>query len=142
MRRLVAITGMTVGIAVLWRGETPMLEWSPGEAEQPARCGPVRPGRGSPRRTRCWWPGPIRIPCWPLPASWLHKAAGIRDRSTAFDQEEVMSGVCCTAVPLRGADSAPVAALCVLTDPAHRLERLAEAARQSGCVISVGLRGR
>ncbi|MER5532575.1 hypothetical protein [Streptomyces mirabilis] len=53
-----------------------------------------------------------------------------------------MSGVCCAAVPLRGADGAPVAALCVLTDPAHRLERPAEAARQSGRVISVRLRGR
>jgi DNA-binding IclR family transcriptional regulator len=83
----------------------------------------------------------------PLPASWLQEAAAIRDRGAACDLEEVMtgevmSGVRCTAVPLLGADGAPVAALCVLTDPAHRLERLAEVARQTGRVISVGLRGR
>ena len=46
------------------------------------------------------------------------------------------------ASPRSGADTATVATLSVLTDPAHRLERLAEAARQTGRVISVGLRGR
>jgi DNA-binding IclR family transcriptional regulator len=143
VRRLVEITGMTVGIAVLWRGETLMVEWSPGEAEQPV---PLRTGTTWPWFTAAGkvlvagaHPHPL---LGPLPASWLQEAAAIRDRGAAFDQEEVMSGVCCTAVPLLGADGAPVAALCVLTDPAHRLERLAEAARQAGRVISVGLRGR
>ncbi|MFG2369475.1 IclR family transcriptional regulator C-terminal domain-containing protein [Streptomyces mirabilis] len=143
MRRLAEITGMPVGFAVLWRGEILMVVWSPGEAAQPA-----------PLRTCTTWPwfnaagkvlvaGPDPDPLLgPLPASWLQEAAAIRYRGAAFDQEVAMSGVCCTAVPLLGADGAPVAALCVLTDPAHRLERLAEAARQTGPVISVGLRGR
>lgn len=72
VRRLVEITGMTVGIAVLWRGETLMVEWSPGEAEQPV-----------PLRTGTTWPwftaaGKVLVagahpnPCWgrfPRPGS-------------------------------------------------------------------------
>jgi hypothetical protein len=35
-----------------------------------------------------------------------------------------------------------VAALCVLTDPAHHLERLAHVTQGAGMAISAGLRGR
>ncbi|MGW6012492.1 IclR family transcriptional regulator [Streptomyces sp. NPDC055210] len=143
VRRLVERTGMTVGLAVLWRGETLVVEWNFGEAGCPVWL-----------RTRTAWPwftaagkvlvagaGPDPL-LGPLPASWPREAAGILDRGAAFDREEVMSGVCCAAVPLLGATGTPVAALCVLTDPAHHLERLGEACRQTGRMISVGLRGR
>ncbi|MFG2375391.1 IclR family transcriptional regulator C-terminal domain-containing protein [Streptomyces sp. NPDC048504] len=81
-------------------------------------------------------------PLGPLPASWARDAEAIRERGAAFDPEEVVTGVCCAAVPLLGVRGTPVAALCVLTDPAHHLERLAETARRTGRVISAGLRGR
>ncbi|MBK6016728.1 helix-turn-helix domain-containing protein [Streptomyces sp. MBT53] len=143
MRRLAELTGTTVGIAVLWKGETLMVEWCPDDA--------VRP---DPLQTRMTWPwftaagkvlvamaGPAPLPGL-LPASWARDAAAIRERGTAFDREEVVSGVCCAAVPLFGTGAAPLAALCVLTDPAHHLERLAEAARRTARVIGMGLRGR
>ncbi|MFJ8940392.1 IclR family transcriptional regulator [Streptomyces sp. NPDC102365] len=143
VRRLVEITGMTVGLAVLWRGESLVVEWNSAEAERPVWL-----------RTRTTWPwstaagkvlvagaGPDPL-LGPLPASWPREAAAILDRGVAFDREEVMSGVCCAAVPLLGAAGTPVAALCVLTDPSHHLERLGEACRQTGRVISAGLRGR
>lgn len=143
MRRLARITGTTVGIAVLWKGETLMVEWCPDGAERP-----------DPLQTRMTWPwftaaGKVLVTTaapapllGPLPTSWAREAAGIRERGAAFDREEVVTGVCCAAVPLLGANGAPVAALCVLTDPAHHLERLAETARRTGRVISAGLRGR
>ncbi|WP_055524602.1 IclR family transcriptional regulator [Streptomyces graminilatus] len=143
VRRLVETTGMTVGIAVLWRGETLMVEWSPGEAERPVlpRTGTTWPWFTAAGKALVAGAGPNPL-LGPFPASWPQEAAAIRDRGVAFDREEVVSGVCCAAVPLLGADGAPVAALCVLTDPTHHLERLGEAARQTGQVISVGLRRR
>ncbi|MFD0309095.1 IclR family transcriptional regulator [Streptomyces sp. NPDC127119] len=143
MRRLVEATGMAVGLSVLWRDETLVVEWSAGEAEHPVSL--------QPRTTWPWFttagkvllagagPDPLLRP---LPASWAWEAAAIRERGVAFDREEVMSGVCCAAVPLLGATGTPVSALCVLTDPAHHLERLGETCRQAGQVISAGLRGR
>ncbi|MEV0738732.1 helix-turn-helix domain-containing protein [Streptomyces sp. NPDC050549] len=143
MRRLAKLTGTTAGIAVLWKGETLMVEWCPDDAERPG-----------PLQTRMTWPwftaaGKVLVatavpapPLGPLPASWARDAAAIRERGVAFDREEVVSGVCCAAVPLFGPGATPLAALCVLTDPAHHLERLAEAARRTARVIGAGLRGR
>ncbi|MEV6544011.1 helix-turn-helix domain-containing protein [Streptomyces sp. NPDC051665] len=143
MRRLAQVTGTTVGIAVLWKGETLMVEWCPEDARRP-----------DPLETRMTWPwftaaGKVLVATaapapllGPLPASWARDAEAIRERGAAFDREEVVTGVCCAAVPLLGVRGTPVAALCVLTDPAHHLERLAETARRTGRVISAGLRGR
>jgi IclR family acetate operon transcriptional repressor len=143
IRRLARITGTTVGIAVLWKGETLMVEWCPDDAERP-----------DPLQTRMTWPwftaaGKVLVATaapapllGPLPASWARESAAIRERSAAFDREEVVTGVCCAAVPLLGASGAPVASLCVLTDPAHHLERLAETTRRTGLLISAALRGR
>nr|WSY49039.1 helix-turn-helix domain-containing protein [Streptomyces sp. NBC_00886] len=143
MRRLAEITGTAVGIAVLWKGETLMVEWCPDEAERP-----------DPLQTRMTWPwftaagkvllaaaGPAPL-LGPLPASWGRDAAAIRERGVAFDREEVVTGVCCAAVPLLGGRGTPVASLCVVTDPAHHLERLAETARRTARMINAGLRGR
>jgi len=47
--------------------------------------------------------------------------------------------VCCAAVPLYDRSQVPVAALFVVTDPAHSLERLAETARDIGSAISTAL---
>lgn len=143
MLRLARLTGTTVGLAVLWKGETLMVDWCPDDALRP-----------DPLQTRMTWPwftaaGKVLVALTapapllgPLPASWARDAAAIRERGAAFDREEVVTGVCCAAVPLLGARGIPVAALCVLTDPAHHLERLAETARRTSRVISAGLRGR
>ncbi len=142
MRRLAQLTGTTVGIAVLWKGETLMVEWCPDDQ------------RPEPLGTRMTWPwftaaGKVLVATaapapllGPLPASWSRHADTIREHGAAFDREEVVTGVCCAAVPLHGVRGTPVAALCVLTDPDHHLERLAETARRTGRVISTGLRGR
>lgn len=144
VNRLVEITGATVGIAVLSRGETLMVDCQVGETELPI---PPHPGMTWPwftaaGKTLVAAAGPAAPLLGPLPAAWQREAAAIRDRGAAFDREEVMAGVCCAAVPLIGAGAVPVAALCVVTDPAHHLERLADAARQTSRMIGAVLRGR
>jgi DNA-binding IclR family transcriptional regulator len=143
VRRPVRATGATAGIAVLRKGQTLVLDWTPGEAGLPAAVA-----------DNVSWPwftasGKVLVaearpdlPFGPLPASWRREAAAIRDRGVAYDREELVEGVSCVAVPLHGAGGAPVAALCVLTDPAHHLERLADVTQGAGMAISAGLRGR
>lgn len=143
MRRLAQLTGTTVGIAVLWKGETLMVEWCPEDARRP-----------DPLETRMTWPwftaaGKVlvagaspQLPLGPLPASWQREAAAIRDRGVAFDREELVAGVCCVAAPLHGPGGVPLASLCVVTDPAHSLDRLAGAVQQTARTISAALRGR
>ncbi|MEU1271304.1 helix-turn-helix domain-containing protein [Streptomyces sp. NPDC005799] len=139
-RRLAAATGMAVGLNVLWQGQTLVLDWTPGRASSV----------GSPD-TEATWPwytaaGKVLVagahpglPVGPLPALWRREAESIRDLGAAFDREGVLEGVCCVAVPLYGPDRAPIAALSVLTDPSHHLERLAGPARRAGAAISRAL---
>ncbi|QQM40577.1 helix-turn-helix domain-containing protein [Streptomyces liliifuscus] len=143
-RQLVRATGTTVGVAVLRSGRTMVLDWTPGEAGE--ALGSLREGMTWPWFTAA---GKVLVaqarpglPLGPLPTAWRQQAATIRDRGVAFDREELAEGVCCVAVPLYGAGHVPVAALCVLTDPAHHLERLGEVARGTGHAISAALRGR
>lgn len=141
MRRLVGATGATVGISVLWQGQTLVLDWIPGEAAPAAvlRAGVVWPWftAGGKVLAAAAYP---RLPTGSVPASWPREAAAIRERAVAFDREEVLPGVCCAAVPVHGGDGAVVAALFALTDPAHHLERLAEVTRQTSRAIGAGLR--
>ncbi|MFC8673131.1 IclR family transcriptional regulator [Streptomyces griseorubiginosus] len=139
-RRLAAATGMAVGLSVLWQGQTLVLDWTPGPSSS----------IGAPD-TEATWPwytaaGKVLLagarpglPLGPLPAVWQREAEAIRDLGVAFDRERVLEGVCCAAVPLYGTDRAPIAALSVLTDPSHHLERLADAARRAGAAISGAL---
>jgi DNA-binding IclR family transcriptional regulator len=142
VRHLVRATGVTAGIAVLRRGHTLVLDCTPG----------ANGGASAPLLDNVTWPwstaaGKVlmahtrsQIPQGPLPAAWRRQAAVIRDCGVAFDREELVDGVCCAAVPLYDAGGVPLAALFVVTDPAHRLERLAEAARGVGKAISTALR--
>ncbi|MEC4018788.1 IclR family transcriptional regulator [Streptomyces sp. H27-D2] len=143
VRRLVGATGATVGINVLWEGQTLVLNWASGEANEV--LGPLQNGVAWPWFTAA---GKILVaaarpalPLGPMPGSWLRESAEIRERGVAYDREEVVTGVCCVAVPLYGTSGAPVASLCVLTDPSHNLERLADVAQRTGRAISAGLRG-
>lgn len=140
LRRLAAVTGMTVGLAVLHEGQTLVLNWS--------TTADVPPPLPDDRQTWPWhtaagkvltaWAQP-GLPLGPLPRAWPNEAARIRESGAAYDREEVLEGVCCTAVPVHAANGVPVAALSVLTDPAHRLERLADPARRAAAAITAGL---
>ncbi|MGW1209342.1 IclR family transcriptional regulator [Streptomyces sp. NPDC002499] len=143
-RRLARITGATVGINVLREGRTFVLDWTVGET--PAALGPLL--------DRVDWPwftaaGKVlvaaahpRITVGPVPASWRRECEEIRIRGVAFEREELTVGVCCLAVPLHGPSGVPVAALSVLTDPAHSLERLVGVTEQTARIIDAALRGR
>jgi IclR family acetate operon transcriptional repressor len=144
IRRLAELTGAAVGIAVLWKGRILVLEWAPGKGGEPS--GEVQRGTTWPWRTAAGKvlvasAGPVSLP-GPPPLSWRQEAIEIRDRGVAFDREELMAGVCCVAVPLYGAGEIPMASLCVVTNPAHHLERLAHAAQRTSRVIGAELRRR
>lgn len=143
MRRLVRATGATVGISVLWQGQTLVPDWMPGEGAPRAvlRHGVTWPWFTAAGKVLAAAAYP-QLPGGPMPASWPQEAAAIRERGAAFDREDVSPGVCCAAVPVHGGDGTVVAALCMLTDPAHHLERLAEVAQKTSRAIGAGLRGR
>ncbi|GAA3776753.1 IclR family transcriptional regulator [Streptomyces coacervatus] len=140
LRRLAAVTGMTVGLAVLHEGQTLILNWSaapdvPRPLPEDRQTWPWYTAAG---KVLTAWAHP-GLPLGPLPRAWPHEARRIREREAAYDREEVLEGVCCTAVPVYAADGVPVAALSVLTGPGHRLERLADPARRAASAITAGL---
>ncbi|MFD9396221.1 IclR family transcriptional regulator [Streptomyces sp. NPDC060000] len=141
-RRLAAVTGAAVGVAVLRCDRTLVLDWTPGEAMAfPAL------------RNRSAWPwytaaGKVlaaapeyRFPPSVVPASWPREGRAIRERGVAVDRGVLTPGVCCVAAPLYDVSGAPVAALFAATGPAHRPERLADVVRRTSTAISAGLGG-
>ncbi|MEV5957968.1 helix-turn-helix domain-containing protein [Streptomyces sp. NPDC051987] len=140
LRRLTAVTKATAALAVLHRGQTLILDWTaPADARSllpDDRA--VWPWYTAAGKVLAAWthPGPA---LGPLPRGWPEEAARIRASGAAYDHEEVLEGVCCAAVPVTAADGLPVAALCVLTGPGHRLERLADAARRAASAVTAGL---
>jgi DNA-binding IclR family transcriptional regulator len=73
-------------------------------------------------------------------ASWLRERETIREQGVAFDREEVTDGVCCAAVPVRGGDSTPIAAVAAITTPGTRLPQLAQRLRRASEAITAALR--
>jgi len=140
MRRLAAATGTTVALSVLHQGQTLILDWTtPADQPFPLPDGrQVWPWHTASGKLLAAWADP-RLPLGPLPRTWPDEALRIRERGAAYDREEVLEGVCCAAVPVYAADGTPVAALSVLTDPDHRLERLADTARRAASAITAGL---
>ncbi|MBK3624205.1 helix-turn-helix domain-containing protein [Streptomyces sp. MBT49] len=141
-RRLAAVTGAAVGVAVLRHDRTLVLDWAPGDAVAfPAL------------RDRSAWPwytaaGKVlaaapeyRFPPTVTPASWPREGRAIRERGVAVDRGVLTPGVCCVAAPLYDVSGAPVAALFAATGPARRPERLADVVRRTGTAISAGLGG-
>ncbi|WP_232838280.1 IclR family transcriptional regulator [Streptomyces geranii] len=143
-RRLARITGAVVALGVLREARTLVLDWTACETDD----------RLDPLLDRAVWPwctaagkvlaaaAPSWLPPGPVPVSWWREAAAIRERGVAFDREEVVAGACWLAVPLYGPAGPPVAALGVVTDPAHSLERLVDVVQQTGRTISARLGGR
>ncbi|MFF3272471.1 IclR family transcriptional regulator [Streptomyces chrestomyceticus] len=139
-RRLASVTGTTVGLAVLYQGQTMTLDWTTAldVTPPPVNDRSVWPWYTAAGKVLVALSGP-ELPLGPLPGTWPGEAAAIREHGAAFDREEVLEGVCCTAVPVPARSGPPVAALCVLTDPEHRLDRLAEAARRTAAAIGAAL---
>ncbi|MEY9933774.1 IclR family acetate operon transcriptional repressor [Catenulispora sp. GP43] len=155
MRRLAAATGVTVTVNVLREGADMIVDCVPGRdgLAVPLDSGGMWPwmtasGKalvaGHAERARVGGDFVGRATDAPapdlVPASWRREAAAIRARGVAFDREEVVSGICCAAVPLHGAPGTPMAALCVITDPAHNLDRLAQTLRDAGRAAGAALR--
>lgn len=140
MRRLVAATGATVAVSVLRSEQAVITDWLPGPGGSPV---PLRRGGTWPWHTAMGKVMVAQAPETPLrepvPSSWPQEAARIRAQGVAFDREDVLPEVCCAAVPLYGPPGTPVASLCVITDPVHRLDRLAAAAQHAGRAISAAL---
>ncbi|MBQ0852321.1 helix-turn-helix domain-containing protein [Streptomyces sp. BH-SS-21] len=143
-RRLAAVTGAAVGIAVLRHDQTLVLDWASGET-----------GAYTALRSRSAWPwytaaGKVlaaspeyRFPPSSVPASWPREGRAIRESGVAVDQGILTPGVCSVAASLYDASGTPVAALFAATAPAHRPERLADAVRRTSTAISARLgRGR
>jgi DNA-binding IclR family transcriptional regulator len=140
LRRLAAATGMSVALAVLHQGQTLALDWTTA-ADIPRSLHadrPTWPWYTAAGKVLVAWAHP-GLPLGPLPRAWPDEAGRIRECGTAYDREEVLEGVCCAAVPVYAADGVPVAALSVLTDPDHHLERLADTARRAASAITAGL---
>jgi IclR family acetate operon transcriptional repressor len=140
LQRLAAVTGMTVALAVLHQGQTLVLDWT--------TAADIPPPLPDDRQTWPWYTAAGKVlaasaqpglPLGPLPRTWPDEAGRIREYGAAYDREEVLQGICCAAVPVYAADGVPVAALSVLTDPDHHLERLAETARRAASAITAGL---
>jgi DNA-binding IclR family transcriptional regulator len=141
MRQLAAATGATVAVSVLRNGRDLIVDWIPGLGGSPVA---LRRGAAWP-----WYTAGGKAllaaagnehKAESAPSGWFREAEAIRSRGVAFDREDIVSGVCCAAVPLFGAPGTPVASLSVITDPAHRLDRLAEALRRVGGAVSAALR--
>ncbi|MFS8201269.1 IclR family transcriptional regulator [Streptomyces sp. CWNU-52B] len=139
-RRLAAVTGAAVGIAVLRHDQTLVLDWAPG-ATAPFTA----------LRNRSAWPwytaaGKVlaaapeyRFPPSSVPASWPREGRAIRESGVAVDREILTPGVCSVAAALYDASGTPVASLFAATAPAHRPERLADVVRRTSAAISARL---
>ncbi|MDC0768751.1 IclR family transcriptional regulator [Streptomyces sp. HD] len=139
LRRLAAATGMTVALAVLHQGQTLVLDRTTvADSLRPPDDRQTWPWYTAAGKVLVAWAQP-GLPLGPLPRNWPAEAGLIRECGAAYDREEVLEGVCCAAVPVYAADGVPVAALSVLTDPDHRLERLADTARRAASAITAEL---
>jgi IclR family transcriptional regulator, acetate operon repressor len=141
LRRLAAVTGATVAIVVLSEGRTMAVTGVPGEVADLVQ---VRPGTTWPWSTAAGKVlvafAPPGLPLDPAPASWRRTAGAIRARGAAFDREELVPGVCCAAVPIRGRRGEVVASLCGLVGPERDLEPLADTLTRASRTISDVLR--
>jgi DNA-binding IclR family transcriptional regulator len=74
------------------------------------------------------------------PAQWHREAAVIRERQAAVDDEAVVPGIRCLAVPIRGADGEVVAALAAMVVSSARTAGLLEGLYRAAKDVSATLR--
>lgn len=143
VRELSKATGATVGIFVLREGRTLTAGTVPGEldAVTPMRAGMTFPWTTAAGKILVAG-APDALPLDPPSRAWAREAARIRETGFALDRQEVMDGVCCVAVPLRGRGGAVVAALGALVDPDRPLPSLAASVVRTGKVISAAMQRR
>lgn len=118
---------VSVAICVLRDGQTVVVDGIAGDS------GPlVTPtvGAAFPGNTAA-----ARVLACPA-ASWDQE----REQGVAFDHEDVLPGVCCVAVPVRGSDGEPVAAIAAITTPGVRLAQLTPGLRRTADAITAALR--
>lgn len=146
MRRLATATATEVAVSVnvLRNGDDMIVDLIPGPD-----------GPAAPLRSGATWPwttasGKVQVAnarrergvSVKAPVGWRREAETIRHRGVAFDREDVIAGVCCAAVPIYSVPGVPTAALCVITDTAHNLDRLADVLKNAGRAASAALRER
>ena len=144
MRRLAAATGVAVSVNVLRNGDDMIVDWIPaldGPAA-PLGCGATWPWTTASGKVQVANARGERGGSAKAPAGWRREAETIRHRGVAFDREEVIAGVCCAAVPIHSVSGVPMASLCVITDPAHNLDRLVDVLKSAGRAASAALRER
>ncbi|MFI8367814.1 IclR family transcriptional regulator [Streptomyces sp. NPDC085466] len=119
VQRLRGTTGASVVLAVLREDQAIVVASAPGELEPLL---PVRNGT----------------------AFRLDTAAGTALRGPlrggpVLDREDVMDGVCCAAVPVRGRDGRTVAALAAMVPAGRRLDALAASVAEAGAALGRAL---
>ena len=141
VRWLAETTGATVAICVLHEGRTMAATGRLGEV---AELAPMRPGETWPATTAAGQVlmafAPPGLPLDPLPPSWRRTSQEIRERGAAFDREDLIPGVCCAAVPLRGPRGELVASLAAMVPAGRKLEAMAETLALAARAIEDGLR--
>ncbi|WP_433337457.1 IclR family transcriptional regulator [Spirillospora sp. CA-294931] len=143
MRGLATATGASVGITVLAQGRALIAGAVAGDLDAVV---PLRPGSSFSWTTAA---GKVLVagstaaaPLHSAPSGWARQAAAIRDRGVAIDMEEVVPGVCCIAVPVRGSGGKTVAAVCALVEPTQRLRPMTDALSRTASHISARLHPR
>ncbi|WP_299534278.1 IclR family transcriptional regulator [uncultured Streptomyces sp.] len=129
LHRLRAATGASALLTVLHDGRALTVASVPGEAEPLV---PVRNGMSFLLDTAA---GQV------LSAEKRRPAAGSGGRlpGAVLERGEVVDGVCCAALPVRGRDERTVAAITVMTLSAQKLQRAAREAAQAGAAVTAAL---
>jgi DNA-binding IclR family transcriptional regulator len=142
VKALAQASGASVAVCVLRSGQTLIVGGVAGEqgAVPPISVGSTVPWRSAAGKVlvaSCQTATMLTL----APASWARERETIREQGVAFDREEVLRGVCCVAVPVRGGDGDPVAAIAAITTPGTGLPHLAQGLRRAGDAITATLRG-
>ncbi|MEU8618941.1 helix-turn-helix domain-containing protein [Streptomyces sp. NPDC048623] len=119
LHRLRAVTGASVLLVVMREDQALTVASVPGDLE------PVLPVRDG--------------VAFRLDTAAGRALCGPRRTGPVFDREDIMPGVCCTAVPVRSSEGRTVAAVAGMVRAGQRLEPLAEAVAAAGAALARGL---
>ncbi|TXS04945.1 IclR family transcriptional regulator [Streptomyces sp. col6] len=126
LHRLRAVTGASALLTVLHEGRALTVASVPGEAEPLV---PVQNGMSFLLDTAA---GQVL-------SGGGRAGSGGRPAGTVMECEEVMNGVCCAALPVRGRDGRAVAAIAVMTLSAQGLQRAAHEAALAATAVTAAL---
>ncbi|MGW0859548.1 IclR family transcriptional regulator, partial [Streptomyces sp. NPDC002690] len=126
LHRLRAATGASALLTVLHDGRALTVASVPGEVEPLV---PVRNGMSFPLDTAA---GQVL-------SDQVRTGSRGRLPGAVLECAEVMDGVCCAALPVRGRDDRTVAAIAVMTLSARGLQRAAQEAARAGAAVTTAL---